>query len=177
MDKTLLRNTINNQIKQGDTVKIKLFGQPEQTIKVKDIKVGRGKGGLARVVTSEQGITFGTSDSERIMSITLNSGEVLGEQDERDFDPKHLIKSEELGKKLKGKLSVLLNKPVENKTIILKSKLPMFNGSFKLLSAGSIKGRYGQIILKLEDTETGKTFELWSHRHATVIENLEIVEA
>lgn len=176
MEKQLLRDIINNKIKPENKIKLKLFGEPELELTVSEIKVGRGKGGLARVVLTKENVQFGTSDSEKIVSITLGT-EQFGTTDELEFDPKHLIKNEEKGKLLKAKLLPLLKTNIEGIKIKLTSSwMPTFNGTYNLMKASSIKGRYGQIVLKLEDPETKFQFEVFSHRHATILNNIEIIK-
>lgn len=178
MDKPLLRDILNNKISSGDKIKLKMFGSPEVELTVKEIKKGRGKGGLARVVHTEQNLEFGTSDSDKIISITiLKTGEKFGTTNELEFDPKHLVKNEESGRKLKAQLQQLLTiKPETIKIKLTSDMVPLFNGIYNLVKASSVKGRYGQIILKLEDQETKNQFEIWSHRHATVLTKIEFIK-
>jgi hypothetical protein len=176
MEKQLLRDIINNKIKSEDKIKLKLFGEPELELTVSEIKIGRGKGGLARVVLTKENVEFGTSDSEKIVSITIGT-EQFGTGEELEFDPKHLIKNEDKGRLLKAQLSPLLKTNIEGIKIKLTSSwMPTFNGTYNLVKVFSIKGRYGQTVIRLEDPETKFQFEVFSHRHATILNNIEIIK-
>jgi len=201
MEKTTLKTLISN-LNKDDLVEIAFIGgsggwKPGTTptsgsnpkygksgnYKVIETKTGRGKFGskvciLSTPESNDPSLVIGTSISENILFIRHK--EVLYGQEEENLveREKFLFKDLDKARALKEKLLPLLklNKyPDKIVNVQIDSSENQLNGIFRVKTAVLVPGRWGQLKVELFSKETGKTVELWSYRHASVIDNIKTV--
>lgn len=138
-------------------------------------KVGRGKCGsrIASIQSMADGSTtsIGTKENDAVLKITHN-GQTFGSDTFGEGNGLSSEKNLEKAVEIKEKLKFLVGFGGRQVKII--SKQPELNGSFTLNSAELVKGRYGQLILKLTNNETQKAVEIWSYRHSGLIDSIEV---
>jgi len=177
MDKKQLRNLITSLAPQ-DQIDITFLGDKavhSGTWTVLRVKTGRGKGGskvMDLVNASKKTLTTGTPDSDKILNVSLN-GELHGYADEGQIPvsyEKNVTQAAMLKETFKRLLTAEGDREVE-----ITSTIADFNGTFTVNKAKQLKGRGGQIVLFLENIETGAKPELWSYRHSGVITSFTIL--
>lgn len=199
MEKQALK-TVIEQLKKGEEIKIAFIGgrggfSLQKTIKVGmplqgfivdglyqvfSVKRGRGKHGsliltLASPTNPEEPLCqVGTPTNEEVLSIECK-GILHGASSEEDIE-KRYPKDIDAAMTLKKKLSPLLHlKEGVKLKLQVSSTEPKYNGVFDLVSAKAMTGRWGQIKLDLSNIETNEVVELWSYRHATIIQDIKNV--
>lgn len=199
MEKQALK-TVLEQLKKGEEIKISFVGgrgafsldkmikvgMPLQgfivngTYKIFSVKKGRGRhGSLILTLASpsnpeEPWCQLGTPTNDEILSIE-SQGVLYGAVSEKDIE-KQYAKDIDAAMALKKKLSPLLHlKEGVKLKLQITSPEPQFNGVFDLLSAKAMTGRWGQIKLELSNIQTNEKVELWSYRHATIVEDVKNV--
>lgn len=201
MEKTTLKTLISN-LNKNDLVQIAFVGgsggwkpgttptsgsNPKYgktgTYKVLESKTGRGKFGSKVCVLSNQDseepvLVIGTSISENILHIKHN--DVLYGQEEENLLEREKFISKDLDKAraLKEKLLPLLklNKyPDKIVNVKIDSSEKELNGVFRVKTAILVPGRWGQLKVELTNNENGNNVELWSYRHASVIQDIHTV--
>lgn len=176
MDKKELKNLISN-FSNNDQVTIKFRISSPMSSKsgvytVLNVKKGKGKGGslLAELVPENgDSIVVGTPNSDDILNVFYN-GALHGYESEDDVPL--VIKSDASQASV---IKEVLRSCESGSMISLSSTtMPEFNGVFKIVSIKSSKGRFGQLIANLKNSEE-QFVELWSYRHSGAINNIEKV--
>ncbi|MFA6049628.1 MAG: hypothetical protein WC761_00255 [Candidatus Paceibacterota bacterium] len=177
MNKKQLR-TILAGLVSGTCISITFIGSKAHQsgdYTVVKVKTGRGKGGskLVELINSfKQVIVTGTPESEAILNMTVN-GERHGFSSESEI-PVVYAKSPVQAKNLKATFGRLLEAEGDVE-IEVESTVADFNGTFTVNKATKLRGRGGQIMLDVENVNTGTKFELWSGRHSGIVTGLTIV--
>lgn len=178
MDKKQLRNVITSLTPQSqiDITFLADKASHSGTWTVLRVKTGRGKGG-SKVMdllnpATKQTLTTGTPESDKILNITVN-GQLHGYTQESEI-PVSYEKNLTQAALLKESFKRLL--PAEGDVEVeIKSTVSDFNGTFTVNKAKTLAGRGGQIVLSLENVDTGAKTELWSYRHSGVITGFTIL--
>lgn len=181
MDKKILRSvvetlTVNTELElvfrtadiaAGKTARVAVKSGMHRV--VSEPRTGRGKGGskLVKVMNLETGAQYdvGTPNSLDVTSVSVG-GQVYAARGEHE-DAKVFTKNAERAGELKALLAPLVG--TTGKRIDIEATDPAFNGRFEVVSAKLNPGRYGQISMVLKD-DKGSTRELWTYRHASLIE-------
>ena len=178
MEKQELKSVIAS-LTSGDVITVTFQGDIAERsglFTVVETKTGRGKGGSKLVVLRAADgteYTTGTPENDSILHIITPDKVMHGYETEADV-PKEYETDKDAGKRLKEVLSDLLDAEGDM-TVTIDSIEPEFNGTFKVMQATQLRGRYGQIRVKLE-TEDGTTRDLWSFRHGVIISSVTIHE-
>jgi hypothetical protein len=178
MDKKVLKSVITN-LKPGDTLDVNLLGERaflSGNYTVVNKKIGRGKGGsLVLELSSEipdRSLVIGTPQSNEILNVVV-AGECHGYRTEAEVPPMYETNSNRAVefKKLFSSFLDLSKLPV---TVEVDApSAPEINGVRTIVAARQLRGRHGQVVLTLRDSE-GQVQEAWSFRHSGVINSLVI---
>lgn len=178
MNKQTLKEVLQS-INSGDLIDVSFTGEKSVLsgqYKVLYSKVGRGKCGsrLASIQAMSDGTvtSIGTKENDAILTITHN-GTKFGTESLTDANVSTLSKDLVKATEIKEKLKFLVGFGGRQIKIV-STKEPELNGSFTLNSAQLVKGRYGQLILKMTNNVTQKNVEFWSYRHSGLIESIEV---
>lgn len=172
------RKLFQEVVKETDKITLKFVGSLSHingTYICKENKVGRGKGGMCRILTltleKDDSKTFNlsTKDHNEIVSLEHNGTVYGSSKDERKF-PGNM----EVHNQIKSWYNEHQTK--EDWLVSVKSSEPTYNGLFTLTSMNTMKGRWGQVVLHLVNKETGEQQELWSYKHSGVIESIEFTK-
>lgn len=179
MEKNILKDVLS-KVNPGDTIEVNFAGEKSPlsgAFKVLSSKTGRGKCG-SRIASLESlsdhtTLSIGTPTNQELVNITYQ-GEKYGYSNATEAMPV-VSRDSKKATELKDKLKCLVG--FGGRQLSITSALePEFNGLFNLRSAELSKGRFGQIILKLTNVATNQNIELWSYRHSTVIDSIDIME-
>lgn len=177
MDKKIIRNLLSG-LTPSETISINFIGPKAHMsgdYTVVKVKTGRGKGGskLVELVNAfKQTLITGTPDSAEILNMTI-AGEMHGFTSEADI-PVAYDKSASQAAMLKETFKRLLDAEGD-KEIEVESTIADFNGTFTVNKGMQLRGRGGQIMLDLENVDTGAKLQLWSFRHSGIVKSLTIV--
>jgi len=178
MNKQTLKEVLQ-AVNPGDLIDVTFAGEKSVLsgqYKVLTSKVGRGKCGSR--IASMQSIadgsvtSIGTKENDVILSISHN-GQKFGTDSFGEGSLSSVGKDLTKATEIKEKLKFLIGFGGRQVKIV-SSKEPELNGSFTLDSAQLVKGRYGQLILKLTNNATNKNVEFWSYRHSGLIDSIEV---
>lgn len=196
MNKEVLKSVMTS-LKQDQEIKINFvsqFSELNGTYKVVKTYKGKGKGGslgmeLSNIetgnilksikITDKDGKTkdhiLGTPTSDYILNITVDNV-FYGANSEAEI-PKVLPRNKEAGKEMRELLKPLVGRTTSTKLRIKSTAVPEFTGTWLVEKAKLNPGRGGQVSLNLVSvTDPTKKIELWSYRHALVIDEIEEIE-
>lgn len=176
MNKTELKTLISN-LSAGEEITVTFLGDMSDnsgTFKVLGTRRGRGKGGSLLVdleASDGSTITTGTPRNTDIMNITLSDGTLHGYTNEAEV-PRVFDTDTSRAVALKEQFNTLLDAD-GSFTVDVESPEDVYNGTFTVTSAKKARGRYGQVILTLADSQ-GVERELWSYRHSGIVTRITV---
>lgn len=184
MDKDTVKSFISS-LSAGDTVCIGFAGDmSSQTgeYKVLGLKTGRGKGGskLVELQATVGGalLTTGTPHSNVIMNLQRNGDDIIGGGSQSECNvpyERDLARSEALKTAFINLRDTHLAVPGENDVKVnVDSTAEFLKGNFKVTGVTTKRGRHGQMVLHLENVDSGRKEEIWSHRHSGVINRIDV---
>lgn len=138
-----------------------------------EVKKGRGKGGsqLMRLKTADgKEIMTGTPHSDVMLNITTPAG-MVGHESEADV-PKYFETNAGQASELKNLFKDLVG--TQGAKVHVESSEEEYAGTFTVTEAVQLRGRHGQVRLKLT-AEDGRQTELWSYRHSGVVSKFEVL--
>lgn len=188
MDKTEVRSFIES-LEPGDTIDIRLLGSLESfsgKYLFSTTKVGRGKNGsllavLKSVDDPENVVNIGTPQSDSFMSLTREDGTTVGTKFEHEvpalykeenssfaMNVNNAVKLKEL---FAGHLDVGATDAV--KTVEIQSLVPSLNGTFTLTDVSKLRGRHGQIVVTMENSNN-ETIQFSTLTHSGMIQRISV---
>jgi hypothetical protein len=176
MDKQELKSVLGS-LNEGDKVTFNFVGDLSNVSGVYTVlgsRKGRGKGGSMLVdLQSEDGkskLTTGTPDSDKILNVVLPDGTRKGYEREEDL-PKVFETNAARATELKTQMKDM----VTGTRVRLESTESDFAGEFTVAEVKQIRGRFGQVVVTLENDD-GATKEFWTYRHSGIVTSVEVVE-
>ena len=175
MDKQELKSVIQG-LSAGDSLTVNFVGEKADlsgAFKVLGTKRGRGKGGslLVELEASDGStLTTGTPESNVILNVVTADGTLVGFQNEADL-PRLFDVDTARAVALKEQLGSLLDAEGDV-TVDVESSEEDFAGKWTVKSARKSRGRYGQVVLSLDNGSVQR--ELWSYRHSGIITRITI---
>lgn len=170
-------------LESGSNIRVNLaddLAERSGNYKVLTVRRGRGKCGslLVDLQSNEDDslLTIGTPQSSKIVNFVLPDGSTVGLDNALECNIKYEIdvaRAVALKEQFKNLLTVT---PESEIKIVVASTKEQFNGTFDLLSARQVRGRFGQIVLSLKNA-AGESMELWSYRHSGIITRITVMRA
>jgi hypothetical protein len=111
---------------------------------------------------------MGTAASEYILNVEVN-GTVYGEESAVGL-PRGFARNAVAAKALRVEMEKLFDK--EGSTVIVDSSEPEFAGNWTIGRIRFSPGRFGQIILNLNDDINHRRAEIWSYRHSSCVNSV-----
>lgn len=146
--------------------------------KVLGTRRGRGKCGslLLDLQSNEDDslFTIGTPQSSKIVNFSLPDGRTVGLENALECNIKYDIdvpRAVALKEEFKNLLTVT---PENGVKVVVSATKDQFSGTFDLLGARQVRGRFGQIVLTLRNA-AGEKQELWSYRHSGIVTRVVVV--
>ena len=175
MDKKELKTLISN-LTRDQKINVTFRGDlasQSGDYEVLNTKKGKGKGGsmLAelRPMSLGETVIMSTPMSDSVLNVTIE-GKMFGFESEDDVPV--VIKPNGT---LAGELKETLKSMVPgNRLEISSTLLEDLNGVFTLSSVRASKGRYGQVVATLVNSN-GKNVELWSYKHSGAVASYKVV--
>jgi len=184
MEKSNVRSAIET-LTPGDKITMAFVGSKASLsgeYEVDRLRVGRGKGGSQMIdLKASDGtlLSTGTPDSDEILHIILPDGSLQGYETEAMIPPVFETADRDTARTLRDKFAMLVSAYRENETanyqVTLVSEYTPFNGTFEAVSARQLRGRYGQVVLSLKNSD-GDVFEVWSQRHSGIVSDFIMTE-
>lgn len=190
MDKQILKSILE-KVQAGSELEINFVNTYENLsgkYKVIESKIGRGQGGsrvvklenletkeiLESILIGDKKKLFGSSTSDCVLNLSVD-GNFYGDSEMTDFSITH-PKNKEGGEQLREALKHLTTATDKGagKKIKIQSVDPSINGDWTIKMAYMSPGRFGQVVLKLENKELDKVTEFWTYRHSGVVEGIEL---
>lgn len=175
MNKQAMKNTIQS-LTAGDNLTVNFVGPKagqSGTFKVLGKKTGRGKGGSLLVeLEAPDGstLTTGTPESNVILNMITSDGNLIGFKNETDLPRLYTIDTTR-AIVLKEQLKTLLDAEGDV-TVDIESSEPEYSGAWTVTGARKSRGRYGQVVLSLDNGKQKREF--WSYRHSGIVSRITI---
>ena len=175
MDKQELKNVIQG-LSAGDSLTVNFVGEKADlsgAFKVLGTKRGRGKGGslLVELEASDGStLTTGTPESNAILNVITANGSLAGFKNEADLPRLYEVDTAR-AVALKEQLGALLDAEGDV-TVDVESSEEDFTGTWTVTGARKSRGRYGQVVLSLDNGTVKR--ELWSYRHSGIISRITV---
>jgi hypothetical protein len=179
MEKIDLRNAFL-KFKTGEIVQVRFVRETAHmsgSYKISEVKTGRGRAGLCLVATIEKQdsnpvvFKLSTKDCKSIVNLRTQDGTFYGSDQENTAD-KDLATNLDVHKDLKENVFDMALKTQKGRFKI-ESTEPCFDGIFSVKGAMLKAGRWGQLVVSLENEATKDVVDLWSYRHSGVINKVE----
>lgn len=180
MEKIDLRNAFL-KFKTGELVQVRFVRETAHlsgSYKISEVKTGRGRAGLCLIATIEKqdadpSVVFklSTKDCKSIVNLKTQDGTFYGSDQENTAD-KALATNLDVHKDLKQNVFDMALKTQKGRFRI-ESTEPCFDGTFSVKNVQLKAGRWGQMVVTLENEATKDVVDLWSYRHSGVINKIE----